>query len=279
VLLLLTLLGGALWWRALRDLPSATGTPPAVRGPGDSPGELAKKPMRVLFVGNSYTYVNDLPSMIRHMAAAGGNTLRFEGVQECPGGFDLRRQWESGKVVELLKGSHFDWMVLQDQSQEPSFRRAQLETDMYPYATRLHAAAKTAGTRTLFFMTWARRNGDPDNVPGDSYEAMQTRLAEGYEGIAGSLGAPIAPVGVAWRNAVGSQPALTLWRADGSHPTAAGTYLAACVFYNLFYGHSPVGNGYTADLDVSVARTLQRVAAETVTHYPQPQGTNEARDP
>lgn len=270
VLCLLIMLGGGLWWRTLNELPTLKGAPAAVPGPGDAAAELAKKPLRVLFIGNSYTYVNELPSMIRHLAAAGGNPLRFEGVQECPGGCNFKRHWESGKPVELLKGSHFDWMVLQDQSQAPSFSRAQLEAETYPYATRLHTAATNAGTRTIFFLTWGHKNGDPENVAGDSYDAMQARLVAGYEGIAGPLGVPVAPVGLAWQNVAKTQPSISLWQADGSHPSTAGTYLAACVFYNFFYGRSPVGNSYKAGLDAAVALTLQRVAAETIARYPQP---------
>jgi hypothetical protein len=82
----------------------------------------------------------------------------------------------------------------------------------------------------------------------------------------------VAPVGVAWRNAVQRQPGIALWETDGSHPSRAGSYLAACVFFQMLYERSPVGNSFTAGLDQGTARMLQQVAADTVAQYRQPGG-------
>ncbi|HEY4001564.1 MAG TPA: hypothetical protein VGO93_22005, partial [Candidatus Xenobia bacterium] len=63
---------------------------------------------------------------------------------------------------------------------------------------------------------------------------------------------------------------LGLWQGDGSHPTVAGTYLAACVFYQMFYHQSPVGNPWHDTLDGNVAARLQDVVAKTLQGYRQP---------
>ncbi|HEY4002461.1 MAG TPA: hypothetical protein VGO93_26555, partial [Candidatus Xenobia bacterium] len=130
----------------------------------------SEKPLRVLFIGNSYTYVNDLPGTIGHLASAAG--FQLESVEECPGGFTLKKHWESGKDQPLLLGSHFDWVVMQDQSQEPSFTVGQLRRDMYPYVRQLQTVATQVGTRPILFMTWGHQNGDPVNVPGDTFQNM-----------------------------------------------------------------------------------------------------------
>lgn len=229
----------------------------------------SKDPLRTLWVGNSYTYVNDLPSMVGQLADAGG-ARRFEQVQECPGGSTLKQHWDSGADTALLSGSHFDWMVLQDQSQEPSFDLSVLETDLYPYVTQLDAAGRDAGTRAMLYLTWGRQNGDLENVPGDTYDAMQDRLIRGYETIAARLHVPVAPVGIAWRTTRQQQPQLQLYQSDGSHPSEAGTYLAACVFFQMLYGRSAVGNAFTGGLDAGTAKALQQIAADTVSSYRQP---------
>ncbi|HEY8211238.1 MAG TPA: DUF4886 domain-containing protein [Myxococcaceae bacterium] len=220
-------------------------------------------------MGNSYTYVNDLPAMVGQLAAA-ADARHFDQVQECPGGTTLKQHWDSGADTQLLASSHFEWMVLQDQSQEPAFELSVLETDLYPYVTKLEAAGRDTGTRTMLFLTWGRRDGDLENVPGDTYDAMQDRLIRGYETIAARLHVPIAPVGIAWRNTRRLQPAVELWQSDGSHPTPAGTYLAACVFFQMLYGRSAVGLGFTAGLDAGTASALQQIAADTVAAYRQP---------
>jgi len=71
-------------------------------------------------------------------------------------------------------------------------------------------------------------------------------------------------VGDAWQTVVDEQPDAALWQGDGVHPTTAGTYLAACVFYASIFGRSPVGLTYTDDLSATEAAMLQRVAAATV---------------
>jgi lysophospholipase L1-like esterase len=71
-------------------------------------------------------------------------------------------------------------------------------------------------------MTWGYREGDPGNYPGDTFTAMQLRLAEGYSELGTELSAPVAPVGLAWAEALQREPALDLWDGDGEHPNAAG---------------------------------------------------------
>jgi len=92
---------------------------------------------------------------------------------------------------------------------------------------------------------------------------MQSAIDDGYLAIAAEEQAAVAPVGVAW-SSVMSQAHPALWQDDGSHPTTAGTYLAACVFYATIYHQSPRGLAYHADLSAVDAAILQAVAADTV---------------
>jgi len=116
------------------------------------------------------------------------------------------------------------------------------------------------GAEPLLFVTWAHRTGDRRNVAGDTYSAMQARVDAGYLEAARAAQSAIAPVGAAWREALERRPHLSLWAADGTHPSPAGSYLAACVFYSVLTRKSPVGNSFTAGLQPSLARFLQRVS-------------------
>jgi hypothetical protein len=234
------------------------------------PREHDKAPLRVLFVGNSYTFVNDLPWLVRRLAYAAHEELRFEAVKECPGGSRLKQHWDSGLDAALLRESHFDFIVLQEHSVGAAFPRESLEIESYPYVTKLVAAARAAGTTPLLYMTWGHNVGDPINFRGDTYAAMQARLVTGYETIAARLHVKVAPVGIAWRNALEADARTPLWSEDGSHPSAEGSYLAACVFYRVLYGRSSLGNSFTAGLDAATARSLQTIADETVHQYVQP---------
>ena len=74
----------------------------------------------------------------------------------------------------------------------------------------------------------------------------------------------MAPVGVAWARAHALAPSLQLWGGDDTHPSTAGTYLAACVFYEALTHRSPIGNPYLGGVDPPTAHLLQQIAAATV---------------
>ena len=110
-------------------------------------------PLRVLFVGNSYTFGNDVPWMVRGLAAAekGARPLEVESI--AIGGATLRNHVESGAVAEKLATGRFEVLVLQEQSQLPLLDRAAF----HDAARELHALAAKANARVVFFCTWARR--------------------------------------------------------------------------------------------------------------------------
>jgi hypothetical protein len=110
-------------------------------------------------------------------------------------------------------------------------------------------------------MTWERRDGLPQEGFAD-FGAMQSQLEVGYRTIGDELGATVAPVGLAWQEAVQTKPDVALWDADGSHPALPGSYLAACVLYTTLFGKSPEGLDYHASLPAEVAQFLQTVAAQ-----------------
>jgi hypothetical protein len=93
---------------------------------------------------------------------------------------------------------------------------------------------------------------------------MQSHIQTGYTGLADALGARVVPVGTAWQNAIHLEPKLNLWQMDGIHPSREGSYLAANVFYGLFFDESPEGLIYTADLPAETGQFLQAVAAKIV---------------
>jgi len=99
----------------------------------------------------------------------------------------------------------------------------------------------------------------PDQGLDDA--AMQAAITQGYRSLGAALGVAVAPAGEAWQTVLRANPTIVLWQADGSHPSPAGTYLAACVLYARIFDASPVGVADTGGLSPDVAQALQ-VAAE-----------------
>lgn len=224
---------------------------------------------RVLFIGNSYTATNDLPQMLARLAAAGGDTLTYEA--NTPGGATLEGHSRNAATLGLLARPGWDRVVLQEQSQRPAFPQLQVEAQVFPFARRLDSLARAANpqARTYFYITWGRQNGDAANCgfypPLCTYTGMDSLLRARYEQMADLTGAALAPAGPVWRRIRRLHPALQLYAADGSHPSLAGTYAAACAHYATLFGKDPSALPTVPGLALAEA-ALIRAAAKAVAY-------------
>lgn len=206
----------------------------AVAAAGCGRGEAATdryvgpaRPIRVLFIGNSYTYFHNMPTMIGQLAVAAGDArpLVFEMV--TGGGESLEGHWNKGDAPARIQEARWDFVVLQEQSLRPVEDPAR----MLEFVRRFDAEIRKAGARTVLYLTWARRH-TPE---------AQIDYNKAYLDAARDVAAAVAPVGMAWDRARRENPTWPLFEDDNSHPRPLGSYLAACVFYATLYGGSPVG--------------------------------------
>ncbi|MBI5515218.1 MAG: hypothetical protein HY909_15685 [Deltaproteobacteria bacterium] len=189
----------------------------------------AAPPLRVLFVGNSFTYVNDLPAVVRALGAAtAGAAVEVDSVVR--GGAFLTNHLLTTGARDRIAGGGFGAVVLQGQS-------AETLTDPSSFAVaagQLAGAARDGGARTVWFATWALRWPALDRV------AVVTRdIERAYQDAARANGGVVARVGAAWHLALTEQPGVALHADDGSHPSPAGTLLAACVLLQALTGQTP----------------------------------------
>ena len=219
--------------------------------------------LRVLFVGNSLTADNSMTRMVRRLGEGDPGAPPIFAVQYARRGSTLEDAVDDNRLTELLDGERWNHVVLQEHSQISS-RPRDREARMFPAAIALDRMARQSGGRTVLFMSWGYEDGDRDAVPGDTHQAMQVRVSQGYLELASRLPAVLAPVGLAWEEALRRQPGLDLWNDDGRRPSRTGSYLTACVFYALLTNRDPTGSRFTAGLDLAQARRLQRIARESV---------------
>ena len=108
----------------------------------------------VLFIGNSYTAVNNLPEMIKLSATSAGDEIIYDA--SIPGGTTFQQHSTNAQTLSKINSKAWDYVVLQEQSQLPSFPDSQVATSVYPYATALNnqILANNSCTETLFYMTW-----------------------------------------------------------------------------------------------------------------------------
>lgn len=229
---------------------------------------LQAQTKKILFVGNSYVYSNNLPLVLYNLALSNGDTIIYDS--SAPGGHTFQQHTSNATTLSKINAQNWDYVVLQEQSQKPAFPPSQVEAETYPYAAQLNdlILANDSCTETVFFMTWGRKYGDASNCafypPLCTFEGMQGRLRQSYVEMADDNEALVSPVGEAFKYARIADSTINLYTSDNSHPSMAGTYLAACTFYATLYETSPVGLSYTAGLNATQAALLQQIAYQTV---------------
>lgn len=183
------------------------------------------KSLKVLFIGNSYTFCNKLPWIVSELAKSAGENLIVDMVTQ--GGVSLEWHAKNHETLDAIDKGNWDIVVLQDFSLQAVDNREK----MLQYGEELDQRIKKIGAETVLYMTWARQH-----IP-----EMLNDLTDGYFSLAKKINAKVAPVGIAWKNALEAKPDLILHTEDKSHPTPAGSYLAGCVFYATFYDSSSEG--------------------------------------
>jgi hypothetical protein len=215
---------------------------------------------RILFVGNSLTYENDVPGLVQAMALTRGDSLAIANVT-APN-FALIDHWVGGQVQREIARGGWSMIVLQ---QGPS--STDLNRDSLRLVTKLYAdAAKAVNASVGLYAAWPQAQRRQDFA----------RAAESYRLAATDVGGVLFPVSSAWVAAWEKRPDLQLY-SDGLHASREGAYLAALVIYTRLTGKSPIGIPASLasrsdpffSIPIDVARVLQDAAA-TVTAPGQP---------
>lgn len=229
----------------------------------------AAAPVRILFVGNSYTSFNNLPQIVRELAASAGT-----GVPEIkattPGGKTLLQHLHLPATLTLIDEGRWDVVILQGQSQEAALAEKSeiARTNFLQGAAGLYDRIKTNSpqARVVLYQTWARHadywRGDKiEPGLGDNPAEMQLGIRTWYQRAAAQRkDFIIAPVGDAWELNYKDLGALQLHRADHSHPQFNGSYLAALVIYTRLHHPAKREFSYRGSLTEAEAKHLQSIA-------------------
>jgi len=224
--------------------------------------------VRVLFIGNSYTEVNNLPNIISGMAASDGDVLVYQS--STPGGYTFSQHCTNPNTLSLINQGNWDFVVLQEQSQYPGFPDAQVASNVYPYAKRLDSLIHEANpcAKTVFYMTWGRKNGDQDNCqffpPLCTYLGMDSLLQLRYTIMAEDNHAYISPVARIWRSLRQQNSNIELYSSDESHPSPAGSFAAAASFYALLFNKNPEDLTYNFSVNANDAAIIKTAAKSIV---------------
>lgn len=228
-------------------------------------GDALKEPdspkaLRVLFIGNSLTYSNDLPSVVEALAKATGQRKLAYKTIAYPD-FSLEDHWDKKDARKAIMKGEWNFVVLQQGPSASAEGRALLRE----YSRRFAEEIRRIGARPALYSVWPSASRMQDfNGVSDSYRLT----AEDVDGL-------LFPVGEAWRCAWKINPKIELYSADGLHPSTAATYLAGLVIYEQLYNRSPVGlpsklrsgSGSGIEIPADQAVLLQHAAEEANRMY------------
>jgi hypothetical protein len=201
--------------------------------------------IKILFIGNSFTQRNDMPELIATMAAERG--VRIQPDLFSSGGASLRTHWNAGRAAKAINAGAYHYVVLQEQSTLP----VKNPTRMAENVRLFDGIIKRAESKTVLYMTWARQHA-PET---------QQAITDAYNSVGKELGALVVPVGVVWQSFHTKRDRPVLYDRDQSHPSLAGSYLAACVFLAVLLRIDPNGiDAGVAGHDEPDKKVLQRAA-------------------
>lgn len=226
---------------------------------------------RVLFIGNSFTYVNMVPDLVKGIAQEAGWYLEY--AMHAPGGATVGdsvqgsyAHMENPAVYDLIRQGNWNYVVLQDNQGrfvydygvfKPSART--IEGHKRIMDSTLHYNPCAA---MVWFCGWAFKDGSPPY--GNTGIEMIDRIDANYKFMNDSLQQIIAPIGAAWKRSILAQPDVDLWDADGAHASLQGSYLTAAVLFSTLFKRDPSLLDFNGGLPAPQAALFRQRAYATV---------------
>lgn len=214
-------------------------------------------PLRVLFVGNSLTYTNNLPAIVERMAEIGSDRPLEYRMIAFPN-FSLEDHWGDGEARNALEEGDWDFIVMQ---QGPSSLPGN-QVLLRSWVDRFADASRAHGCEPAIFTVW----------PSEDRSFAFDDVITGYESAAEAVDGLLLPAGEAWVLAWEEDPDLGLYGPDNFHPSPMGSYLAGLVIYAGLFDASPrdipdtirLSDGATIELPSITARILKEAAVEAL---------------
>lgn len=232
-------------------LMAAAGSCQETPAPTPAPAPEAVS-LRVLFIGNSLTYVNDLPATLAGIARSGGDTIRVEMVAKPNYALIDHLTLHSGAEEAIRRGG-WNVVVLQQGPTSLPVNRDSLIL----WTKMFDPMIRAVGARPALYMVWPAADRPQD------FDAVRTSFQMAAHAVDGLF----LPAGQAWLDAWARNTTLPLYGADGFHPSPMGTWLAALTIYEALTGHdarnlpsTAVVNGAALAIPAQTVRLLQEAA-------------------
>ena len=228
--------------------------------------ELDKnKTYMILFIGNSYTYFANMPSRyFGEIMKSAGYKVRV--ISQTKGGWTLLKSANpddelGSRIASTMRSKQLDFVVMQEQSMTPALNIGAF----YSGVRKLDEKIRENGATPILYATWGRKQGSGDLTDyGLTSETMTWKLAAAYGTIGKTLDIPVAHVGLAFWDITQNQRNINLYDPDLSHPSEAGSYLAALTIFARITGIDPTTIDYDGGVGSEVDALLKEAARKAV---------------
>ena len=230
----------------------------------------ANDTIRVLCLGNSFTYFYDSHEKLVAIAASQNHTILMKATYV--GGYTFNRHLHDLKSIQSIEDAlyvgPYDCVFLQEQSQAfarygANPRQYKLEKqDTQELVARVREHSPKA--RIWLEQTWSYSGGNYGSF--GSFEQFDKMLKKGTAALAKSTKTQVSPIGEAFIRVRAERPDINLYEPDCKHQSAAGTYLKSCINYLLIYRTPFVGEVDNGTLDPAIAAYLRQVAEQIILH-------------
>lgn len=215
--------------------------------------------MKILFIGNSHTYYNELPQIVKELLEYTG--VKTHVTMSTEGGKGLIYHCNREDVNFNIRHGDYDVVVLQDKA-------SNFNPEDYKEGGRILMRNSLASSpaRRVLYMVWARR----------MEKEKQEIITRAHTEFGQEIGAAVAPAGEVWHKMLRETPDLEgqLYRPDGNHATPLGSYLAATtLFYTITGRQRPIVLKEGAqpstrlEIDPELARRIHKEACAMVKKF------------
>ena len=178
-------------------------------------GEVSeKKPMHVLFIGNSFTFGHNMPNVVRALTQSAPQPIETE--MAVVGGYTMVQHVDRPETLNLLRSHHWDYVVLQDCSDCTIYRYPDFLNGM----RRMTSLVRAQGAEPLYYLTWADKNNARDQV----------MISAAYTKLGAEQRVDIVPAGDIWSELSNGHPEINLYDPDNHHAGELGAMLTALAF-------------------------------------------------
>ena len=204
--------------------------------------------VRILFVGNSFTHLNDdgVTEQLAALAAANHKNATIDRITYSGAFLSDYAVARPGKRARhkaferKLKNGTWDYIVLQDNSKSAVMNPVRMRCSVSILAERVRSVQPKA--KILLYMTHGYNLGTVNTSQGKRYfstNKLSTSVQAYYGYLGKKLNASVVPVGMYYNKVKTNLPDIDLLAADRKHPSKAGYYLAACSFYHTLFDSYP----------------------------------------